>query len=430
MTAFLFTLYFIAGCWIIFRSSFIKNAGLAVNTIFILFVIKIAAGLAVGLVNHYVMHGITDYDYYNALGVQEHQILLHDPKAFFSELFTSGYSDTGEFFGSSHSYWNDLRTNIIIKTLALLDTITLGNYYVNSLFFNFICFFGHVALYKIYIHIFPGKKLPAIIGCFLLPSALYFTSGVHKDLIVFTGMAFFCYYLYFGFYRCGDGKTRERVRSDFNAKKILLLVVSFGAVLFIRNFVAVVLLPFAVAFFICMLYRLKPLVVFGSLLLLIVAGILFSHYALPKHDPLNMVTEKQQSFLRLGVGRTQYQNDTLQSNPGSFAHAAPGALRHSFLSPLPGEFQNIFMNFLSAEMMAYVALFLLMIFFFRKNYTAEGKAFLYFTILFSILIYLFAGYITTTAGALVRYRSIYLPFVITPMLCCLPDRIFIRIKTL
>jgi hypothetical protein len=416
LAAFLFTLYFIAGCYLVFRSSFIKNAGLGANTIFILFCLKIAAGLAVGLVNHYLMHGQTDYDSLNMLGIQEHKILLHDPGAFFSDLFTSNYADSGEFFGSTHSYWNDLRTNIIIKTLAVLDTITLSNYYVNSLFFNFFCFFGHVALYKIYIHIFPGKKLQAIIGCFLLPSTLYFTSGVHKDLIVFTALAFFCYYLYFGFFRSGNS-IPERVKSDFSMKKILLLIISFGAVLFIRNFVAVMILPFAAAFFICMRYRLKPAVVFGALTLLIIGGIIFVHYSMPAHDPLQMVVAKQQAFFSLGTGSTQYQNDTLQSTLSSFAHAAPTALRHSFLSPFPGEFNNAYLHFFSVEIFIYFLFFTYMLLLFQRNYTDDGKAFLYFTICFSVAIFLFAGYITTTAGALMRYRSIYLPFFITPLLC-------------
>lgn len=400
-----------------FRSSFIKNSGLGINTIFLLFCIKIAAGLVVGLINHYLLHSQTDYDNLNNLGIQEHEILLHDPRAFFSDLVTSNYADTGEFFGSTHSYWNDLRANIIVKTLALLDTITLGNYYVNSFFFNFICFFGHVALYKIYIRIFPGKRLQVIIGSFLLPSTLYFTSGVHKDLIVFTGLAFFCYFLYFGFFRCADGGIMERVKSNFSIKKILLLIISFGAVLIIRNFVAVVVLPFAAAFFICMRYRLKPLIVFGSLTLLIVGGIIFSHYAMPAHDPLQMVVAKQQAFFSLGTGSTQYRNDTLQSTLTSFAHAAPIALRHSFFSPYPGEFNNIYLHFYSTEILAYWILLISMVFLFRKNYTDDSKAFLYFTIFFSVALFLFAGYITTTAGALMRYRSIYLPFFIIPVLC-------------
>lgn len=399
-----------------FRSRFIKSTGLGVNTVFFLFCVKIAAGLALGWINHHLMHGDNDYDTYNNIGISENRILTTSPRAFFSELFTSSYSNTGDFFGSTHSYWNDLRTNIIIKMLAILDLITSGNYYLNSLFFNFACFFGHMTLYKIYIHIFPGKKRQAIIGCFLLPSTLYFTSGVHKDLIVFAGLAFFCYYLYFGFFRSSNG-VRERIKSGFTMKRILLLAVSFGAVLFIRNFVAVVVLPFAIAFLICMRYRLKPLMAFGALILLIGAGTVFSHYAMPKYDPLQIVVAKQQAFFKLGTGSTQYQNDTLQSTLSSFAHAAPTALRHSFLSPYPGEFHNIYLHFYSAEMVAYCLLFIAMLFLFKRNYTDDGTAFLYFTICFSVILFLFAGYITTTAGALVRYRSIYLPFFITPVLC-------------
>jgi len=67
-------------------------------------------------------------------------------------------------------------------------------------------------------------------------------------------------------------------------------------------------------------------------------------------------------------------------------------------------------------MMAYWVLFLLMLFNPDKIKYSKQE-FIVFGIAFTFLIFLFTGYITPAAGALIRYRSIYFPFIITPILC-------------
>ena len=355
------------------------------------------AGCILGLVNHLLLHNASDYDAYNDLGVAEWHMLFNDPQRFFTDIFHSNYSEYGDFFGSSGSYWNDLRTNIIFKILGLMNIFSRGNYYINSLFFNFICFFGHVALYRVYINVYSKQKLPVIIGCFLLPSLLYFSSGVHKDLIVFTALAFFCYCMYFLF-DCG-----------FSRKRIFFLLLSFLVILAIRNFVAVILFPFAIVWFISKKYRRDPYKVFTATIGILFALVLTLHFSSTTFDPLRVIVSKQQSFFALGGSATQYHNDTLSGKLQSFAVAAPSALRHSFLSPLPGEFHAVYTYLFSFELICYLLLLILLLKYPLKN-QGNSPEFLLFSLTFCFFIFLLAGYITPAAGALVRYRSVYLPF--------------------
>ena len=403
MAAFLFTIYLIAGCFFICRIKFIKGAGLGSKTIILLFLVKIAAGCALGLVNHLMMHNTTDYDVYNSLGVTENRHLFSDPHLFFTDIFKSNYADYGEYFGSSGSYWNDLRTNIIFKVLGVMDIFSRGNYYINSLFFNTITFFGHIALYRVFSHVYPGKKIQSIVGCFLLPSMLYFSSGIHKDPIVFTAMAVFCYSLYVSL-DCG-----------FSRKRLFSLLLSFLTVLLIRNFIAVIALPFAVAWFISSRYKIKPAFVFPVMILVVGAAICTMHFSSEKYDPLRVVVQKQQSFFALSTASTAYYNDTLTPSIRSFVTATPKALAHAYLSPYPGEFDRLYINLFSIELTAYLlVLFLWVLFPLRTG--AGSNPFIFFCFLFTFTVFLFSGYITPAAGALIRYRSIYLPFIITPLL--------------
>ena len=381
-----------------------KQCGIGLPMLLLLFTIKIAAGIAVGLASHYILHDHTDYYQTNLYGMQEYHSLFDSPKVFFTDIFKSNYNETGEFFGSSPSYWNDLRYNIIYKVLAFTNIFSRGNYYINSLFFNFVSFVGSILLYKIFINVYPAKKWQVIISCFLLPSTLFFGSGIHKDLIVLTALSVFCYSLYFG------------LMNGFTGKKIIYLLLSFVTILFIRNFIAVILLPCAITWIIAYKYKVSASKTFAALFVAGIAGTILLQQFTPKINPLSIVVKKQQAFFALGKAHTDYKMDSLQPTIKSFAEQAPSALRHSFLSPYPTEFHNFYMNLFSLEMIAYWILFVLMLIF-PVKIGYNNQHFIVFSLALAFLIFLFTGYITPAAGALIRYRSIYFPFILTPILC-------------
>ena len=146
----------------------------------------------------------------------------------------------------------------------------------------------------------------------------------------------------------------------------------------------------------------------------IVATLMLQQFT-PKVNPLLIVVKKQQAFFALGKANTDYKMDSLQPTIKSFAEQAPSSLRHSFLSPYPLEFYNFYMNLFSLEIITYWFLFILMLFKHDKIKYSKQE-FIVFGVAFTFLIFLFSGYITPAAGALIRYRSIYFPFILTPIL--------------
>ncbi len=402
---FLFVIYFLGCCYFITKIKFVQNAGLGTKVVLLLFATKIAVGVIGGLANHFIMHDNTDQYGYTLQGLIEYDNLLHHPKIFFTDIFDSNYTKKyGEFFGSNGSYWNDLRNNILFKIIGFCNILSQGNYYINSLFFNVAGFIGHIALFRIFKHIYPTQHWSIIVGCFLLPSTLYFTSLIAKDMMVFTALGIFCYALYFS------------LDKGFTKKRITYILLSFLFVLLIRNFIAVILLPCALAWYVSSKYKINPIKIFSSLFLLASIAIGLSQFLPQKHNPLRIVVEKQQAFFSLGIAKSQYKNDTLQPNIKSFITAAPKALRHSFLSPYPAEFSNIYLNGFAVEIILYIALIILMFLYPFKNNNGLDAS-IVFGLLFTFLIFLFSGYITTNAGSLVRYRSVYFPFLIVPVLC-------------
>ena len=232
LTYLLFLAYcLLAGYWVI-NLHFVRSSGLNTGTLTALFIIKLAAAVVIGWISATWYAQGNDYWTLNREGWLEHQALLNNPKKFLTDIFQSPYIDKyGGFFDSVGSYWNDLKNNIIIKILALLNFLSGGNYYINSIFFNTFSFIGTAALAKVFLHISNRNKMAVITGCFLIPTTLYFSSGIHKDLVVFTMLGFYVYALFF------------LLKKSFDFKRFILFIISALLLLLMRNIVLLLVIP-------------------------------------------------------------------------------------------------------------------------------------------------------------------------------------------
>jgi hypothetical protein len=403
----LFVVYLAILSWLLLRVPFIKNAGISARYILGLFLLKIMAGIAIGWVSIHIYGPGNDYWDVNDFAREEYQLMLTNPAKYLSNLFTSDYEGGyGGIFNSFNSYWNDLENNILIKLVSIFNIFSRGDYYINSLFFNFIIFFGHVIVYRLFIIIFPARKIWVIIGCFLLPSTLYFTSGIHKDGMVFLMLAVLVYCIY-----------QSLHKKRFSVKRSILIGTAFLFLFLLRNFVFLALLPAVFAWILADRTKWNAGLTFTALYL--ISGLLFFTVSFinPSIDPPAIIISKQSDYINLPVASTQIPLTPLQPNFLSFVSNAPQALQHSFLRPYPGEQPLRSLLPFSIELLLYHLLMLLLIFFSRKNAVVGSKSFLFFLLFFTLTVFLFIGYIVPNLGSLVRYRSLYLPFIITPLLC-------------
>lgn len=406
MNYLLFAVYCVALCWLLLRIPFLKNAGLDPKVLLGLFIIKVMAGIAIGWISINMYGPGNDYWDNNDYAWQEYQLLWSDPGTYFSNLFISEYGDGfAGVFNSYGSYWNDLRNNIIIKMVSVFNLLSRGDYYINSLFFNFIIFFAHVILYRLFIKLYPGKKIAVIIGCFLLPSTLYFSSGIHKDGFVLLLMSIIMYCVY-----------QSLSKGSFNGKRVVLLVISMLLLFLVRNVVLLLMLPALFAWVLAYKTKRKPVFVFGAMYLLS-AVLFFSLGKFSKIEPMQLVITKQTEYAELTGAETQIAVTALQPNFKSFAMNAPEALNHSFLRPYLFELPVLSLLPLNIELLIYQLLFILLIFWRVKNAGFDDRHYLWFAVFFILSAFLLIGYVVPNLGSLVRYRSIYLPLIITPLIC-------------
>jgi hypothetical protein len=403
----LFVVYLLLFCWLITKVSFVKKAGLSSKLVILLFLVKILGGLAIGWISYHLYDVKNDYWDMNRQGWDEYQLLWNNPKEYLTNIFKSGYQNGyGGLFDSFQSFWNDLRNNIIIKLISVCDLFSRGNYYINSLFFNFCCFLGHIAFYRIFIQIYKKQQLGVIICCFFLPSLLYFSSGIQKDGIVFSVLGALCFAVY-----------TSLQSNTISFKRLFVIILSLPMLFLIRSYVLINIVPALIIWVLVEKYKWKPLRSF--IIGYIVAGLIFFNISSLFHsiDPPKTVVQKQADFLALPVAVTQINVDTLQPNFKSFLQNTPQALNHLLLRPYPLELPSKSMLPMNIELLIYQLLFVLFLFFRQKDDKGGINSFILFGVFFTLTMFLFIGYLMPNLGSLIRYRSIYIPFLITPVIC-------------
>lgn len=391
--------------WLITKLGFFKKSGLSNAQLVILFLLKVMAGIFYGWIGIYYGQFAYMFDTwgYHELSLVEYKLLSEDPSTYFSNLFQSGYENKyGNFFASEYSWWNDLKTNMFIKFLSVINVLSFGNYYVNVIFYSFITITGPVAMYRVFSDVFPGKKIHVLLATFLIPSFAYWTSGVHKDGLVFMAISLVIYHVYFS--------LKE---NRFKPSRILPLALAFIIILSFRNFLIVILFPSLLAWILSWRYPKKVALIFFSVYL--TCGLLFFtlRYVSASLDFPQAVVDKQKAFKTL-QGNSGFDFPELKPTVESFLVNTPRAITSTTLRPHPGDVKHI-LSMAAATETAFL-LFLFFLFLIWRTNGIRSTSFIWFCIFFSFSFLLLIGFTVNFLGAIVRYRSIVLPFLLVPVI--------------
>ena len=402
-----FFIYLIIFCLLFNKIPFVKKAGLSSTLIGFLFLYRIIGAVAIGWIS-YKFAPQNDYWSLHHDGILEHELLKSNPKLFFKALLPlSSDSQFNSFFSTTHSYWNELRNNIIIKLLALLNFISFGNYYTNALFINVFAFLGSIGLYRMLVHLYKEKNNLLIFCCFLIPTTIYFSAGVHKDAIVFGALGVYSFALYF------------MVEEGFSYKKLVLFLCNFLILMLMRNFLLLALVPATIGFILSKKYAVSNTKILISFLVIGLAFFIAAENYFPNLQPLKIITERKTDFDHLKTANSQLDSFDLNPTLSSFIKNSPTALNHGFLRPYIWETKNIFSFLLSLELLLFEAFILIAVYFYFKNRNIQKQhfhRFLFYMLLISGIMIVTTGFIVPNYNSIARYRSLFLPYLLTPIL--------------
>lgn len=352
------------------------------------FVLKVGLGCLYGYV-FLQYYGGDDTWMYHRQSQEETEFLKRDPLHFLHSLVDptsySRYMMT--------TYWQEIEYAFLIKLLAILNVFSGGHYYVNVVLFSMISFWGGYFYYRFFSKLFPAKEKLFLIIFFLFVPLVFWTSGIRKDALIFlsSGLFFYCLLRFFQ-----------------SGKKWFLLYTGLAVLLLFlnRSFVALSIIPAAIAWSISDFRRIKPLRSFFFVYSLSLVLFFLSSATGPVNLPEAFV--KRQADFQALKGGSYVELDNLEPHPLSFIRTLPQALNHVFLRPVPGEQPGALSLFSGVE--TYFVLLILILSFLvpsKENNPIFGSAPLLALLFFAFSNYLFIGYTIPFLGAIVRYRIIF-----------------------
>jgi hypothetical protein len=400
----LFAAYLILAAWLVTRTRFFLSSGLSKPQLVILFLLKVMAGILYGWVGVYYgeLAQMSDTWGFHYESIKEYHLLQQSPGDFFSSIFHNTYKEGyTKFLASENSWWNDLKGTSFVKLLAIFNLASFGHYYTNVIFYSFLTMFGPVAFYRVMKVEFPHNNFAVVLATFLVPSFLYWTSGLHKDGLIFLGMAMVIYSLYFGF--------KEK---KFTAARLLSIFVGLLLVLVLRNFLIIPFLPALFTWVVSKKANTKPWIIFACFYAVFVLLFFTARYLHPRLNFPEEVVSRQEAFLRLGGG-SAVEVARLKPTFWNFVTNTPQAFALSTIRPYPADVHHL-LSLAAAVEINSLLLLSLVCFLFRKKGPRLTPELLFF-VFFSLSVLLMIGYTVNILGAIVRYRSIVLTFLIVPI---------------
>ncbi|MCU0436142.1 MAG: hypothetical protein MUC87_21985 [Bacteroidia bacterium] len=199
MSVFLPAIYTLLLLWIIVRSKQFRYDELHKRFLPAAFLLKIAAGTALWYIYtyYYTDRSTSDiWKYFDDSGIL-FSALQSSPTDFLRMI--TGIGDDAPHIAATYyqkmNYWyqqfdspffNDGRT--MIRLNALLRLLSFGNYHVHTVIMSFLSLIGLNLIYKILRPAFAGWRWIGAVVVFLLPSVLFWGSGVLKEGLLWLCM--------------------------------------------------------------------------------------------------------------------------------------------------------------------------------------------------------------------------------------------------
>jgi hypothetical protein len=286
------------------------------------------------------------------------------------------------FYIKHTRFWSDKGMMLFIKVLSICSILGGGKVVWILFWYNVIGMMGPVYLLKRLIPYFVGSFNWRWLLVFLIPQALFWGSGLHKEGFIISMQCF----VLGAFIDLERQDTWKKIIKNASLYTFLL---TWSVLLLIRGFDAIVIALVLVLYFV----RSWQMLIY-SFGLLIVALLLSECLHLGVG---NFLVQKQQAYLHNGaVVSVQQVLDLDGHSVWSFVRNIPRALQFALIG-MPGMLsETVYFAF---QIMAVLMLMLLLI---RHNTTIWIWRF----ISIALLQLTFIGWVVTNQGSVVRYASI------------------------
>ncbi|MDB5283077.1 MAG: hypothetical protein JWO06_2152 [Bacteroidota bacterium] len=293
--------------------------------------------------------------------------------------------------------FNENRT--VIRLNALLMFLSAKTYFVHILFMCFISLLGWILLSNSVLSFANNQNAVLVIPIMLLPSVLFWTSGILKEPLLVLGLGLFV-----------SGVLNLRSQISTGLAKTLA---GFIIILFTKFFVLACLLPTVVAFLVPSNDSGWRKILFKyAVVHIVLLTIAFNlQHFIPRINLPQMLANKQMHSVKEAEyfqAGSRIEIPPLLPNAQSILKIAPMGLWNTLTRPYPWEGKNVMMLASALENLVILGFILLCIYF--SNWKDPYNANLFLFLISSSLVYFaLIGMCTPVLGNLVRYKAPLLP---------------------
>lgn len=387
--------YTILFCFVIGSKKVFRAEGLSKLFLISVFLLKCLAGIAYCYLHIQKYNGGDTLQYFNDSNII-FNTLFEDPKKYFYLTFGPNGGTPPEYlkeYINAMGYWGDTGAYMVVRFNALVHLFSFGNFYVHSVFASFISLTGLFWLYKAVIRT-TKYNFWFKVGTFLIPSVVFWTSGVHKESLLAFGLGLFFLSI-------------VQLKKQF-IKNLLLVILSAIFIFLVRDYILMLLIPGLIA---CAIAGWRPKYAIPIFIVIYMLGITLGSIV-PTYEGktlLELIAYKQELFKSLKAGNTDIGIQEFTPTLKSLFLQFPGAVKNSLLGPFFMDLKSplhVFAMMENVLILAGIAICLLYTDF--KNFQVAPLAL--WMLFFSLTLFTLIGYIVPNVGAIVRYRSLALPF--------------------
>ncbi len=400
----------LVGMFFIHRSPFFASTSLNIKWVQVLFILKVFAGASLGLVYsyYYTDRNTADVFKYFDDGRTIYNVFKINHTDYFrlvtgigsdAEWLREYLDQTQHWFKPyDHSMYNDNRT--IIRFNAIVMLFSGGYFFVHTAIMSFLSFVGTFAIFK-FIRNYSTVPLSVLtLTVFLLPSFLFWTSGLLKEGLLIFGLGILVL------------SADKLIRSGYSMKFSIALMTSIALLSITKYYVLACIAPGLLIFAFSAKFPRKLFVIaitiHAALMVLLIVNSLWPFGI----DIVRSLTYKRNDFISFAASLPDVggliQMDKVEPGLWPLLKHIPEALYNAFILPLPWSNISVLSMLPLAENLLLACLFIFCLFY--PRWVQINKPALIMWLSFTFLLYSLSGLTTPVIGALVRYKTPAMPF--------------------
>lgn len=427
-----YALFFI---FLIHKIKFFELQELSKSAISYVFLLKIGCGVLLWIIYTYYYTDRNTSDIFKFYDDAKYiyQALPEHPLHYLQMVLgiNTDADDLKPYYSQMHNWyrpWEGAKfhdNKLIIQFNALVYLFSFGYYNVHTVFMCFLSLIGLTGIYKTFSPLVPGKRKELAVAVFLVPSVLFWASGVLKEGIIIFALGMLIYNIN----KCLYGNVNRIRYCLFFLLSALLL---FLAKMYVFVAIAPVIVSLVIVRFTSSKFVFLKFISVHLLFFLIAVNL----YRLnTEWDIMLFLHQKQMGFIQTAISEKagSYINiNYLKPNVMSLIKNAPQAIFNSMFRPHLFESKSVFIMISALENMFLFILLIITVLFFKKP-DKEVLPWLYACVFFAVMLSLLIGLVTPVLGSIARYRVPIIPFFTTSLIILLDKnklkkRLFFFIK--